>query len=58
MTTFGSAGYGLAKDDGQHIWFLGTLMTVKAGMDQTRGGFTLIEQVSLQAAWRRGAPAG
>lgn len=49
MTTFSSAGYALANGDGQHIWFLGTLMTVKAGSDQTRGGFTLIEQVSPPA---------
>lgn len=46
MTTFSSAGYALADGEGQHIWFLGSLMSVKAGSDQTRGGFTLIEQVS------------
>lgn len=46
MTTFNSAGYSLVSGDGQHIWFLGTLMTVKAGREQTRGGFTLIEQLS------------
>jgi mannose-6-phosphate isomerase-like protein (cupin superfamily) len=46
MTSFDSAGYTLASGDGQHIWFLGTLMTVKAGAEQTRGGFTLIEQIS------------
>lgn len=46
VTTFSSVGYALPNGDGQHIWFLGTLMTVKAGSDQTRGGFTLIEQVS------------
>jgi quercetin dioxygenase-like cupin family protein len=46
MTTFSSGGYGLADGDGRHVWFLGTLMTDKAGRDQTRGGFTLIEQVA------------
>lgn len=46
MTSFNSAGYALANGDGQHIWFLGTRITVKAGSDPTRGGFTLIEQVS------------
>jgi mannose-6-phosphate isomerase-like protein (cupin superfamily) len=46
MTTFSSGGYVLSKGDGEGIWFLGTLMTVKAGREQTRGGFTLIEQIS------------
>jgi hypothetical protein len=46
MTTFSSAGYVLCNGDGEGIWFLGTLMTVKAGREQTRGGFTLIEQIS------------
>jgi hypothetical protein len=31
MTTFSSDGYALANGDGQHIWFLGTLMSIKAG---------------------------
>src|ERR1700687_6033175 len=46
MTTFSSDGYVLSNGDGEGIWFLGTLMTVKAGREQTRGGFTLIEQIS------------
>jgi mannose-6-phosphate isomerase-like protein (cupin superfamily) len=46
MTNLHAAGYALANGDGQHIWFLGTLMSVKAGTEQTRGGFTLIEQIS------------
>lgn len=37
--------YALSRDEGQSIWFLGTLVTVKAGADATRNGFTLIEQV-------------
>jgi quercetin dioxygenase-like cupin family protein len=46
MTTFGSYGYVLANGDGERIWFLGTLMTVKAGKAQTRGGFSLLEQTT------------
>jgi hypothetical protein len=38
MTTFSSAGYALANGDGQHIWFLGTLMSIKAGREQTQAG--------------------
>src|ERR1700682_38783 len=49
MTTFSSGGYVLSNGDGEGIWFLGTLMTVKAGREQTRGGFTLIEQISPPA---------
>jgi mannose-6-phosphate isomerase-like protein (cupin superfamily) len=37
-------GYFLGPDDGDAYWFLGTLMTVKAGEAQTGGAFTLIEQ--------------
>jgi mannose-6-phosphate isomerase-like protein (cupin superfamily) len=44
--TFDKAGYTLPDSAGQGIWFPGTLMTVKAGGDQTRGGFTLIEQLA------------
>jgi mannose-6-phosphate isomerase-like protein (cupin superfamily) len=44
--TFDQAGYVLSAGEGQGIWFLGTLMTVKAGGDQTRGAFTLIEQLA------------
>jgi quercetin dioxygenase-like cupin family protein len=33
----------LDAGDGEHIWSSGTLMSVKAGGEQTRDGFTLIE---------------
>lgn len=39
-----TAGYTVPTGDGQSIWFLGTLMTVKAGAEQTHGAYTLIEQ--------------
>ncbi len=35
-----------AHNGGQPFYFLGTLMTVKAGMAETNGQFSLIEQVS------------
>ncbi|WP_291418013.1 quercetin 2,3-dioxygenase [Actinophytocola sp.] len=41
--TFDPAGYVLAEQDGEHVWFLDTRMTVKAGGDQTGGAFTLLE---------------
>ena len=43
--SFSTDGYALAAGEGRGLWFLNTLMTVKAGTDQTRGGFTLIEQL-------------
>ncbi len=43
MTALNAAGYVLDAGDGEHIWFSGTLMSVKAGGEQTRDGFTLIE---------------
>ena len=43
MTIPNARGYVLDAGDGDHIWFSGTLMTVKAGGEQTRHGFTLIE---------------
>lgn len=43
MTAVDARGYVLDAGDGDHIWFSGTLMTVKAGTEQTYGGFTLIE---------------
>jgi quercetin dioxygenase-like cupin family protein len=43
--SFSQDGYALGEGQGEGIWFLNTLMTVKAGTDQTRGAFTLIEQV-------------
>jgi mannose-6-phosphate isomerase-like protein (cupin superfamily) len=36
-------GYCLAPGEGEAWWFLDTLMVVKAGGDQTRNAFTLIE---------------
>lgn len=32
-------------EEGKSVWFLGTLMTLKAGAEQTQGAFGLIEQV-------------
>src|SRR5579883_2130474 len=37
-------GYRLAAGEGEAIWFLGTLMTVKAGAEQTGGAFSLPDQ--------------
>lgn len=37
--------YALSRDQGTAIWFLGTLMTLKATGEQTRGAFGMIEQV-------------
>jgi quercetin dioxygenase-like cupin family protein len=33
----------VAPGDGEHLWFLGTLMTVKAGGDVTGGNLSVIE---------------
>jgi mannose-6-phosphate isomerase-like protein (cupin superfamily) len=41
----GSHPYMLAREEGQAIWFLGTLMTLKATGAQTDSQFSLIEQV-------------
>ena len=41
--SFGAEGYALTKGEEEGIWFLNTLMVVKAGGDDTRDGFTLIE---------------
>ena len=38
-----AGGYLLTPADGPHLWFLDTRMSVKAGVAQTGGGFTLIE---------------
>ena len=43
MTLHTSSPYALARGDGQSTWFLGTLMTTKAGSEATGGAFTLIE---------------
>jgi quercetin dioxygenase-like cupin family protein len=40
------AGYFLGPAEGERYWFLGTLMTVKAGGAQTGGVLTLIEQLA------------
>jgi quercetin dioxygenase-like cupin family protein len=37
--------YGHAKDEGQAIWFLGTLTIIKATGEQTGGAFSLVEQL-------------
>ncbi len=37
------SGYVLGPGEGESIWFLGTLMTVKAGGKETNGAFTLLE---------------
>lgn len=37
--------YALLREDGKSIWFLGTLMTVKADAEATGNAFTLIEQL-------------
>ena len=37
------SGYVLGAGEGESTWFLGTLMTVKAGGAQTDGAFTLLE---------------
>jgi mannose-6-phosphate isomerase-like protein (cupin superfamily) len=38
--------YTLSRDEGRHIWVLGSLMTIKAGAAETAGAMSLIEQVS------------
>ncbi len=38
-----SSGYAVLRGEGQGIWFLGTLMVVKAGAAQTHGGLSIIE---------------
>ena len=43
MTAPHAPAYVLDAGDGEHIWFSGTLMSVKAGGEHTRNGFTLIE---------------
>ena len=37
--------YMLGREEGQSVWFLGTLVTVKASHAETGGAFGLIEQV-------------
>lgn len=37
--------YILTREEGRSIWFLGTLMTIKASGEQSNGAYGLIEQV-------------
>jgi quercetin dioxygenase-like cupin family protein len=41
--SFGPKGYVLRADEGTHVWFLDTRMSVKAGGEQTNGAFTFLE---------------
>lgn len=36
--------YALGSEEGEALWFFGTLLTVKAGAEQTGGRFSLVEQ--------------
>jgi mannose-6-phosphate isomerase-like protein (cupin superfamily) len=45
MTKHISTPYALNRDAGESFWFLGTLMTTKAGSAASGGAFTLIEQL-------------
>jgi mannose-6-phosphate isomerase-like protein (cupin superfamily) len=44
--SFGRLGYQLAHGEGDGVWFLGTLMTIKAAHDDTAGAYTLLEQTT------------
>ena len=41
--SFDPKGYVLRAEDGPHVWFLDTRMSVKAGGEQTNGAFTFLE---------------
>jgi quercetin dioxygenase-like cupin family protein len=41
--SFDPLGYVLTPNDGHHVWFLDTRMSVKAGGEQTDGAFTFLE---------------
>ena len=41
----GTQPYALAREDGQALWFLGTLVIVKATGEQTGGAFGLIDNL-------------
>jgi quercetin dioxygenase-like cupin family protein len=43
----GAQPYALAREEGQALWFLGTLVRVKATAEQTGGAFGLIDNVLL-----------
>ncbi len=45
MTTRATRPYVLDAGDGEGIWFLNTLFTVKAGAGETEGRFTFMEQL-------------
>jgi mannose-6-phosphate isomerase-like protein (cupin superfamily) len=40
-----SRAYTLTREEGSHLWFLGSLMTIKADDARTGGAMSLIEQV-------------
>lgn len=42
--SFGKSGYMLDRNEGDRVWFLGSLMTIKAAGEDTAGAFTLIDQ--------------
>ncbi|GAC1597717.1 MAG: hypothetical protein NVS3B21_22550 [Acidimicrobiales bacterium] len=44
--SFEEGGYQLDDQEGERLWFLDTLMTIKAGHDDTSGAFTLLEQIA------------
>src|SRR4028119_2286219 len=41
----GTRPYALAREEGQAVWFLGTLVVVKATGEQTSGTFGLIDNL-------------
>ena len=45
-TTAAVAPIALAPDAGEALWFLGSLVTVKAGVESTRGGVTVMENLA------------
>ena len=45
----GTRPYALAREEGRAVWFLGTLVVVKATGDQTGGALGLID--NLMPAW-------
>lgn len=46
--TKAAAPFVLAADDGEALWFLGQLLTIKASAATTGGGLTLVEGVAAQ----------
>lgn len=41
-----ASGYVLSAEEGEGLWFLGTLLTIKAGGPQTGGALTVVEQLA------------